>query len=284
MSLLSIKEIHNGRDGDDEVSKQKGIRRYTRVYRAVTTSNTDDAKVVLAGAPNLGAVHPNDSRAYCRRRRARNESFSKRVWIVTLAYSTEREMQENPLTDPAEIEWATEQFQRPCEKDKDGNGIVNSAGDPPDPPAQRDDSRVTATISKNLATVPSWILTYRDAVNDDAFQLDGITIPKGIAKIQAVRVSKWQERNDYLFRVVTLTMHFAPTDEEDWPITFLDRGFRERIDGVMYQITNGGDKEEVTAPVKLNGAGRKLEDPPPCGVFMSYDVYNQMNFSVLPLT
>ena len=285
MSVVSVDEIHTGRDGDDEVSQKKGVRRYTRVYRVVTNANTDGANVVLAIAPKLGSVYPSDFRAFCRRRRARNESFSKRVWIVTIAYSTERELQENPLADPAETEWGTEQFQRPVFKNKANQAILNTAGDPPDPPAQRDDSRITAVTTKNLAVVPAWILTYRDAVNDAEFQLDGITIPKGIAKIQAVRVSKWQERNDIRFRVVTITMHFAQTEDVDWPITFLDQGFREKIAGEMFRILDDGDGQEVTAPVPLDGAGAKLANPTPANAHFNEEyVYDLLPFNVLPLT
>ena len=289
MSVYDAAEIHNGRDGDDEVAQRKGVSRYTRVFRVTTTANTDAAAVVLAAMPRLGAVYPGNPRAFLLRRRARNESFSKRVWIVTLAYSTEKELQEDPLADPAETEWNTEQFQRPVFKNKAGQGILNSAGDPPDPPAQRDDSRITAVTNKNLPTVPAWILAYRDAVNDAAFVLDGIAIPKGIAKMQAVRVSKWQERNDIRFRVVTMTMHFADTDDVDWPITFLDQGFREKIAGKLFNIKNdpppNGDGEEVTAPVPLDGNGVKLANPTPANaVFNDEYVYDLLDFSVLPLT
>ena len=130
MAVISFKKIHNGRDGDDDGK----ARRYTEVYRAVTNSNHDTAVTVLAAAPAFGAVYSGDMAAFCRRRRARNESFSKRVWIVTLAYSTEREIEENPLDDPAIITWDTDPFQKPVVKDRDGKAHLNSAGDPFDPP------------------------------------------------------------------------------------------------------------------------------------------------------
>ncbi|KKM87078.1 hypothetical protein LCGC14_1272490, partial [marine sediment metagenome] len=102
MSVDTFNEIHRGRDGADEFSGQKTVTRYTRVFRATTTSNTDEAVAVKghSSCPRIGSIYPEDIRAKCRRVRARNESFSKRVWLVTANYSTEFEAEENPLDDP----------------------------------------------------------------------------------------------------------------------------------------------------------------------------------------
>ncbi len=90
MAVTSFKEIHNSRDGGDEITRGTTVRRHTRVFRAVTDDPDDDYTVVLAHAdcPEEGEVHNNDSAAWAQRRRARNESFSKMVWIVTVNYST----------------------------------------------------------------------------------------------------------------------------------------------------------------------------------------------------
>ena len=281
MSVLTFDEIHNGRDGGDDESQGRLVRRYSRVFRAVTDNNSDDASVVLASAPSYGAVYPKDMRAYCRSRSARNESFSKRVWIVTCLYSTEREIQESPLDDPPSVEWGTEQFQRPFYKDTDGDAILNSAGDQYDPPVEGDDSRWTATLTRNVSAVPAWLLTYADAVNSSAFTLDGIAIGERQAKIQAIRLSPVQERNDIVYRVLTITFHFS----SDWRLEVLDAGFREKVSDEMKRIKNDGDSEWPTVPVCLNGSGAVLENPTPATAkYNTHTLYEEKSFATLPLT
>jgi len=286
VSVISFKEIHSGRDGADELGAEQAVRRYTRVFRAVTDSNTDEAATVLAyqSCPSLGSIYPHDISAYCRRVRARNESFSKRVWIVTCAYSSEYEREENPLADPAHITWNSEQFQRPCYEDRNGKAILNSAGDYFDPTIEADDSRWTVTVRKNLAWVPSWLLNYRDAVNSTSFQLDGITFSTGQAKMQAIQIGPWQERNDISFRVISMTMHLK---REGWALRILDQGFREKDPQTreLSDITNDKDGNKPTVPALLNGQGQALVDPTPeNAVILSFDLYEERDFRFLPLS
>lgn len=295
MSVIEWKEIDDGRDGDDTL-KSDGtmISRYTRVFRVRTDNSYDDASVIMAypSCPRVGVQYLYDTRAYCRSVRPRQE-MAKRIWIVTAGYSSEQELKENPLDEPAEIEWTTEQFQKPAEKDRNGKAIVTSAGDPYDPAAQIDDSRICIVIKKNLAVVPVWILTYADARNNASFEVDGVTIPEGRAKMQAVRVSKQQERNNIPYRVVTLTMHLAKprtgkTAGKEWYLWLLDQGFRELDpddDTKRRNIRNDSDDELPTGPVPLDGNGHVLENPTiDNAVYNDYDVYDPKDFSVLPLS
>jgi hypothetical protein len=285
MSVLTFKEIHSGRDADDDVGQRKAaVGRYTRVFRVTTDSNDDDGAVVKASAPSLGVQHPSDPRAFLRRRRARNESFSKRVWIVTCAYSTEFEIEENPLADPADIDWVTEQFQRPFVKDRNGDAILNSAGNYYDRPVDGDDSRWTANVVKNVSAVPTWLLDYRDAVNSDAFVLDGLSVAIGEAKMQAIRISRQQERNDVPYRVLTMTIAL---NGDGWAKEELDQGFQEkhpeRLNERRQILDDQGDP--VTTPVMLDGTGQRLQDPEPdTAVYRSHDIYQEQPFSDLPLT
>lgn len=309
MAVTSFKEIHSGRDGEEATDQRRTIRRYTRVFRVVTNSNSDDAAVIRAHAscPNVGDAHPNDVGSWCRRVNPRNESFSKRVWIVTAAYSSERELSDNPLDDPALITWNTEQFQRPYFQDINGDAIVNSAGDPFDPPAMGDDSRVTATIRKNVAGISgiaSWFLSYQDCVNNAPFLLDGIYIAEGAAKMQAVSLGEVQERNSITYRVLSMTMHFrrdaysaagsgsGATPSTEWALELLDAGFRELAQAGSTSGSGGAyrrkitdeDGEPVKSPVLLDGSGEPLDDPSAStAVFLPFDIYPVKDFSVLPL-
>lgn len=280
MSVTSFLEIHDGRDGADDVRGRTAVRRYTRVFRATTNDDFDDANTVVAhvSCPRLGTVYPTDIGAWCKGRRA--NSINKRLWIVTATYSSEREMEEDPAADPPQFTWSTQQFQRIYVKDRNGKAIVNSAGDPYDPPVEGDDSRVSCTVSLNVASVPSWVLTYKDAVNSAAFTIDGISVNAGSAKVQSINIGPVQSRNDISFRQLSLTLTFAAS----FAAEVLDAGFNYKDDAERKKITLA-DGNEPTAPVLLDGSGAVLANPTlDNAVYNSHDIYTEMDFSALPLS
>jgi len=272
-----------------------GKRTYTRAWTVVTSSRTDDAYTVgsATGLPVIGNTHPSDANAFCQQLAVTQKS-GWRVWTVTATYSTERPLNTNPTSDPAIINWNSEQFQKPAVFDRNGNLIVNSAGDPFDPPLMMDDSRRVVTVQKNLAVVPVWILDYQDAVNSDTFSIDGVSIGVGLAKMQAVTVGPVERRSSTVFRTVNFTIHLQ---RDGWALEPLDAGFRELAEesasvnagpcgaSAVRNILNCYDQQPVAAPVPLDGEGRALSEPSPTNcVFLTYHVYKTRAFSSLPLT
>jgi len=280
MAVTWARKIWDGREGGGDLS---GSITHTQLYRVRTDNKFDDQVTVLQAAalPFLGQPYPNDPSSYCNSLRARNEGASPYFWTVTATYSNEREASDSPLDDPIEYQWATEQFQEVADTDRNGQGIVNSAGDPFDPPIMRDNSRRTVTITSNEAFVPTWILSYQDAVNSDAINVDGLSVAAGQAKCQQVSVSPIRQRNDVTFRIVTLTIHL---NNDGWGFKILDQGFRERDDdNKLQQITNEADGSEPTAPVLLDGSGKAQTDPTVASaVFLDYDIYPSLSFAALP--
>lgn len=280
MTVTYLGEIPEGR----KAVNTKGTRTYTRTFKLFTSSKSEDAYSVGSNAslPTIGATHPSDALAWC-------VSLSVDCtdgwtgWVVSAEYSAERELNNDPTLDPAVITWDSEQFQRPAINDYSGNAIVNSAGDPFDPPNMMDDSRRVVTVSKNLAVVPVWILTYQDAVNSDSFVVDNVTIGIGLAKIQRVAVGEQQERNGTAFRTVNFTIHLQ---KDGWLLEPLDAGFREIEYGVgRVNIVNEGDGLQPSAPVPLDGAGVHIAEPTLSNcIFLSFTVYETKIFSTLPLT
>lgn len=278
MSATLKKELSEGR----AARNSRGVRTYTRVFWVETTSDNDGPYAVgsATGLPIIGDVHPEDAGAWCTDLDVQNTSPWK-GWTVTASYSTERELSTTPTSDPAVITWSSEQFQRVAAFDKNGNAIVNSAGDPFDPPNMMDDSRRVVSVTKNLTVVPTWILTYQDAVNSDSFSVDGVTIAAGLAKMQSVTVGEEQSRNGTSFRTVTFLMHLQ---KAGWLLEPLDAGFREVASGSLVNILNPGDDERPSAPVPLDGAGAALANPSTANcVFLSFGVYTTLAFSSLPL-
>lgn len=291
MAVVTFKEIHNGRKGDDKLGDVLTAS-LVRVFRVVTDSATDDHETIAlhASCPNYGDVHPNNSLAYVKKRSIVNQMFSKKVWLVTVTYSTEwkvQEYQEDPTAEAAKITWRSEQFVAPASRDKDGNAVVNSAGDLFDPPEERDDSRWVATIRKNMQGVPSWIFQYQDAINSRAFQLDGLGIPAYYAKMQAIEIGEQQVQNDISYRVLTMHMTLKLNTHIFY---ILDAGFN-RIDpndsSKRVKITvldDQGNRTEPTAPWPLNGSGAPIQNPTTSNnQHVTYHVYPELDFNYLPL-
>ena len=278
MTTTLKEEIPSGRTARNS----KGARTYTRKFRVTSDDKTDGPFEVgsTSGLPLIGSVHPEDANAFCVELTVENtEPYVG--WTVTANYSDERQIDDDPTNDEAEISWGSEQFQKPAVFDLSNNLILNSAGDPFDPPAMMDDSRRVVTVSKNLAVVPAWILDYQDAVNSDVFSVDGLSIGVGKAKMQSVAVSPKQRRNSTVFRVVNFTIHLQ---RDGWLLDILDAGFRRIVSGGRENIRNQ-DGELITAPVPLNGAGQPIANPTVTNcVFRSFSVYKTRAFSSLPLT
>ncbi len=262
----------------------KGSRSYTRTFRLKTSAQTERAYHVgsHASLPVIGEVHPDDAGAWCTTLSV-DPSDPWKGWTVTAEYSTERELAEDPTDDPADITWGYEQFQKPAITNYAGEAILNSAGDPFDPAIMIDDSRPYVTISKNLSSVPVWIMTYQDAVNSSSFVVDGVTVGAGLAKMQNITVTRPQSRNGTSFRTVTFSIHLQ---KQGWLSKQLDAGFREiAYSGQLKNIRNGDDDELPAAPVPLNGSGQALEPPSPATAQYRIDtVYETKDFSALPLT
>ena len=261
----------------------RGVRTYQRVFKLSTSAIADDAYAVGSNAslPVIGSVHPSDAGAWCESLQVEN-SAPWRGWKVTANYTSERELNTNPTSDPAVISWGTEQFQKPVVWDLNGNAVLNSAGDFFDPPNMMDDSRRTVTIQKNLAAVPSWVLDYQDAVNSDAITISGISIAIGKAKMQSVSVAPRESRNGYTFYPTTFSICLQ---RDGWLLEPLDCGFRWADGADKYLVLNKPENTPVTQPALLDGNGGVLLNPSPANaVFLSYTIYKTRAFSSLPLT
>lgn len=267
---------------DRRAINELGVRSYTRGFWLTTTSQSEGPYTVgsHASLPDIGSAHPEDSSAWCRRLSVECVA-GWRLWKVIAEYSSEYELNTTPTSDPAIITWSTEQFQKPAEFDASGNAVVNSAGDKFDPPALMDDSRRIVTVQKNMSAVPTWILTYQDAVNNDTFSVGGVSIAIGQAKMQSVNVSVRKTRNLTNFYEVTFTMHLQ---KDGWVLSIVDAGYRKKV-GTGREIITNTDKTLPTTPVALDGSGGVLANPTAATiVYRDFTVYETKAFSSLPLT
>jgi len=262
----------------------KGIRTYTRGFKLQASAVTDDEFIVGShpSLPLIGSQHPNDSSAWCVSLEVDN-AWPPLGWLVTANYDSSFELSVNPIFEPAQISWDFEQYQIAAVTDRNGKGITNSAGDFfRDPVPTRDDSRPTVTVQKNVAAIPNFILSYQDTINSSAFVVDGFAIGTGKAKMQKVGVSTQQERNGFPFRTITMEMQLR---RDGWDLSTPDVGYRS-ISATTNRVNiTSSDGTSPATPVQLNGSGVAVASPLfSTVVYLSFPVYYQADFNVLPLT
>jgi len=272
-------EVETGLKGSNDL----GVRNYTRVF-LVETDDIDSDKhpaiihevAAVNGLPLLGDSFPQDDLAF-----AKSLTVTPlkpwRSWHVTYEYTTDVQVnQVTPVDATPKVSFTSEIFQEPVFADKDGKAILNSAGDYfIDPTPTRDNAHLIAKIKVNVASVPTWILGYQNAVNSAGCTIGGLYVGEGLAKLSRIEVSEIQWQGDISYYTLSYEVH---CHADGWKLKPLDAGYRYRDDeGALKEI------DGATTAVPLNGEGAVLEDPTPDnGIFGEFDVYPTLAFSGLP--
>lgn len=265
-----------------------GVWTYTRGWMVKTDSKADREDTVssASGLPAYGEAHPApiaaDAYATEITYSMTDRGDTPYSWLVKATYSSERTLNSNPANDEVLVSWTSEIYEEPVFTDTSGNGILNSAGDYfIDPSPTREAVQLIAKIRTNVTSIPAWVLSYQNAVNNGAITIGGLAIAAGLAKMQRLEIGEREYRNSTAFYPVSFEIHI---NKDGWHLKPLDAGFRERDgSGNLIQIINSADETEVTTPVPLNGSGAALADPTPAtSVFGDFTIYPELDFTALP--
>jgi hypothetical protein len=266
-----------------------GIWTRSRTWLIKTDDKTDREDVVstATGLPAYADAHPADATCYATSINYNQLSETPTAWTATVGYSSERDLNEDPTSDEILVSWSSEIYQEPVFEDVNGSAIMNSAGDYfIDPTPTREAAHLIAKIRVNVDSVPAWVLSYQNAVNNSAITIGGLAIGAGLAKMQRLDIGERQRRGAYLFYEVSFEVHIH---RDAWRLTPLDAGFRYLVDGLPVQIkiddtgaiSTAGD--EPTTPIPLDGTGQVLTGPTPgTAVFADFQVYPELDFTALP--
>lgn len=281
MAGVACSPIYQGRGSTDNAKEKTRIY----VYRVTVDTATDTDSTVLAYVyaqvgVRLGAALAEDGDCYCVSTSVSWVNTKQR--IVTAVFSSARELvavQSGSTQDPIEIEWNTVEVQSPAEKDKDGNAVVNSAGDPFDPPAMKDESRWQITVRTSVSSVPSYVLNYRNRVNNASVTLDGQTFAARTLLVRRIAIGKEYIRNSGTARDITIVFEH---DESTWDLVQVDRGYRilDPSDVTKRILALNDDKTLPSSPILLDGAGAVLDDPSAStAVYITDKVYAEATFA-----
>lgn len=281
MAVISCNEIYDGRGARFEVQfdsngRGKWIRSAQKTYQVITDSAFTDEFTVLSatGLPLAGSRHPSQLGVYAMGFEAQPDGSEDGMgWVITVSYGIfdPDKTQENPLDERPRLSWDRAQFERVVEKDTGGNAILNSAGDPFDPPVTLDDSRPVLTITRNEASFDTTLAeSYKDCVNTDVF----FGWPAGQVKVGAITAEEqWSDYLNDTYVVVKYEFHFNPNG---WQKSILDQGYRAKSGATRKLILIDG--QPATSPVPLDGSGAQLSATG-TPVFLAFTVYPTAAFA-----
>lgn len=316
MAVIDLTLDARGRDGAESDSTEIT---YTAVYTVETDNDLEDATEIWVsefknalgqGIPKIndGYVSPTGKigpdQTFCVNRKA-IPTPNKRIWSLIINYSNRIERPDlnikNPLSRPPEIEWGSIVSAYPTTVDRAGNAIVNSAGDPFDPPLTDEDSWKVLIVSLYRVNFdPLFYGPFEGKVNS----LKWNKFKKRQVKCRRIEAKKVFEGGFYSHRIkfefeirfsriptINLLNGVVITTEPDdlsyaWVNWVLDRGFREKdpndpttiraIRDPFYPVPIQG------TPALLDGIGHRLEftDDP---VYLGFEPLREIDFTALNL-
>ena len=310
MSVASIRPAP-GRSGEFGLISDSSVKLAWTIH---VTSKLDDVVAIrnygqstldANGKPYLPipyvTEHPSLPSLICHNLSITQDTTGPLVWNATATYSsrpvTELQANQTEATDPlsrrAAFSWSTNHYQQAITKDVDGKGIVNSAGDPYDPPVEIQRSRAVCTISKNVVQIPGWILNYENAINSDTFIIDGLTVPQYAARLSGIGLSEIKREKiaagiEFQYRTFSCRLEF---NRDLWfPHKVLDMGYRRKDPNdstkrIPIYEEGTSSSRPVTTPRLLDGSGGMLANPTQDNaVFRQFSVYPKLPFNaIIPL-
>lgn len=268
MTVIDVKELEMPEADFDA----DGNRTYKRTFTILTDSQSTGPKAVVEadGQPTVGETYrypqddptETDESVYCSKCKPKlRDKKSRKLWTVEYQYTSYSSKQLNgvdvdPLNEPPKFSGSFLRVNEIFEEDNEGNAILMSSGEPPDPPLEEGVSYPTLRIEMNVAS-PALALwaDYANAVNTGTFWGLG-------ARKWAIEKIDWQDQfRGNGSRYVTVVFEFA-AKYNTWDRKFLDRGYYRKvvapIEGKI--LITDVDGQPVNAPRLLDGTGNVLEE------------------------
>lgn len=286
---------------------EEGIRRtFTRTYQLISDNVvTDDENAVLAAVGiSLYSAHPSYSFAWVRSIRVELQETvyggmggpNGAIWHATVDYGwidpAIRGGTGNPLDAP--VTWAVtyEEEEQVVYQDINGdptalppvsaNPVINKAGDYFDPPVTVARQRGILSVFLNVGSINAVALdSWGNCINKFAWN----TFPPETVLLLPIEIPERQYDQETDTNYWPLVFRFKIKNPETWKLSVLNQGYRQlNAAGNARQMVYV-DGVPATSPVLLNNSGRALSAPvaPANVVYLTFDVYKKLDFSVLGL-
>lgn len=279
MSVSRWIEVAGGRGGDGD---DKGVRTYTRTWKAITDDRTDTPYTIFTygSCPTKYQPCPWDTSALCLSVSVRNtaEDGDSRQWEVTAKYSSkyDDQQQDNPLDRPVKQSLDFNVYRKVAERDTAGLPITNSAGDKPSEPVEIDAVHPVFRFTRNEASIPvQTAIDYMYKVNSDTFY----GMAPGTARL-TIKCGEKQIENGHAYYAITYEVEYRA---EKWTVRYLNQGFNS-LTAARKRIAVAGNQPRL---LQRNGGAAGTYGPcvftdgPP--EFCEREVYGTKSFNSLGL-
>lgn len=198
------------------------------------------------------------------------ESADGYSWLVDVSYT--KSAIENPLDEPLKVSGSQSAKQVPVEFDRDGDPILNTAGDPFQEILFAEDFDDTLQLTFNTAAIP---FAAAQAAKKTVSSAAVLGLPAGTVRYAGM--SFQPQDHETLGTYYTITINLALAD--DWKTRLLNQGFRElNDDGDLVAMKVDG--QPASQPLLLDNAGKRLaSDGTP--VTLEKDIYGQADYLTL---
>lgn len=265
MAILSVTELPR-REGEGD---EGYVRKDQRVFQVLSSVVNETVAAVRAafGLPQVFDECPWDNGQFVVSSRPTQDPENPYLWEVAIRYASisfgalgktdPSQRAQNPTDRPAEVDLEFEESDEAVMWDRDGRPVLNSAGDPLDPPITRSAGVAVITVTKNIPSASFSLITaerYYDAINDNEFLgFDARTL-----KIRITARREYENRL-YFWRVkgvIKVRRGWIDEDGNDrgtWVTEVYDAGWRA--------LDPGDDLGEAPAKPVLEKSGHEPAKP-----------------------
>ena len=212
-----------------------------------------------------------------------------RIWMVDVAYapftSLLSSITGDPINKPPVIRFQPNRVSKPATEDISGIPILNTAGDPFDPPPEKDSTAVAMIVTRNEASPNLWGILggWVDHVNEDQWG----PFPPRTVKIGPIEMPAWEysQKSNRIYWPMEYTFDINP---DTWDLQLVSQGMREvnpdDSSGRLRTILES-DGQPITDPMLLDAGGHRLD--PPVNKddiqIVRVEIYQKFSFSTLGL-
>lgn len=265
---------------------------FTRKW-LIRVDSPDTSRVEIAQAPGVafGDGHPDAATHLAMEFDCTEASGDGMIWEITVRYyMPPAGNTPDPVTGIPTDTWAASNSTTsvPAYKDKDGESICNSAGDPLEG-VEKDDDGFSLTLTKfyDGGANYNWSATARDqsnTVNDSSW--NGSAARTWKVEFRSATKKPLTDGGGSSTKYYWETVWEFRYKEETWDVTPWDIGFNQLVDssgnptagGSLRAAVLGADKKPVKQPVALaSGVAKAAGEKPDA---LTFHVYRETNFSV----
>lgn len=302
MAIASVKEDFQVRRGGIKgalglQSDLKITKSYTRRFLVQTSAMSDGPHLVQTapGIPRIFDPHPEDGAAYVVGIDPQPRREEPMIWDVIVTYSSDLPTPpppdgngnpvDNPALRPTRYGMGQMIVSRVVDKDRNGNPIVNAAGQKFIPPVEIEHYIQVITVEKDESGLAWGVADNVGSVNSNGFSIAGHPFQAGQVRLAGVRQSSFWE-NNFLWFDTVYEFHYDPLG---WQKHVLNQGTVKRVaaaggslspgaPGVTLQVITDKYGVPLNHPVNLDKNGQQLPDGA-TPVYLDFDVYKQVPFN-----